>query len=140
MLEKAIQDAKTKKQREAAEAEAKRIRDERAQAEIDNQMAQEELSEATTTTVMPEVAKAEGQRVKTEYSFEVEDIDEFYAWDVARRKQNPRLPSLVKIEVRTRELKEYISLVSGTAAIPGIKITESTRAIVNSVSPSIALR
>lgn len=144
--ERQAEQAKTAKARAAAQAEADRIAEEKAQAEIDAQMAQDDLCDAQGTTVVEEPAKAKGASIRFEMDYEVTDIEAFCRWDMSRRSCaeaiGKNLPSFVKIEVARRDFKQFINLLGDAEldSIPGMKFIETTQAAAKSVAPQIALQ
>jgi len=123
-----------------AQQDAERAQQEAEQAEIDAAMAQDMAAEANTIILEPEPAKPAGMMVKEKATFEVTDIEAFYAWDVARRKEAEKtgrqLLSFVKLEVSKSFFGQYISVVTDEhlAEIPGVVITRGTKAITRTVS------
>lgn len=111
--------------------EQQRIADEiatkRRAAEADR-LRQDEFAEPAppVTVIVPPPAvapKAEGAAVKTEYDFEVVDVEALYRWGGKR---------FVKLEADRGTLKYYLNNTTGldVNSIPGIKVSENTKVSV----------
>ena len=130
------------KKKGAAEAEATRLADEQAEAEIAAQMAKEEAQDiASVVTVVAEPVKPTGASVTECVDFEVTNIDALYKWDDERRiaafaRDGRILQSVIKLEVRRREFKELINTLPKEQRdqIPGVKFTEETKVAVRSAN------
>jgi DNA polymerase III alpha subunit (gram-positive type) len=143
------QEAKTKKAREAAQAEAARLESERQQAEIDAMEAEDDAATAGATVVVEEAPQAKGASVSFVREFEVTDIDALYAFDLARRKtlaERNNLPlstitPWIAMEPKKREIKDFINSLQDHQldSIPGLVITNTAKAAVRGVSSTFHL-
>jgi hypothetical protein len=140
--EQAASAAKTKKAKEAAEAELRRVNQEKVQAQLDLAEAENDRAEADGVTIGAEEApKATGASVREKVEFVVVDIEDFCLWDIQRRAEAAKLgrilPSFVRIEVSKRDFNEYINLLDQAAldSIPGMTFHETTKVSVRAAAP-----
>jgi hypothetical protein len=113
------QEAKTKKEREAAALLRAKLEEERLEREFTEP---EPTPPPIVMPPAPTAPKAEGAAVKREYDFEVTDIAALYAWGGQR---------FVKLEVERAILKYYINSPGvDVQNIPGVKVTETTKVAI----------
>lgn len=131
--------AKTEQDRNAAEADALKLRGQasKAEAKADATAEQAEFKNAISHTIVAPTIKAAGKTAGISYvkewAIEIKDATAFILWATERKPDGTFLDEnrLAFIEISEKKLKAMAKAVKGQMTWPGIKVSESNGIRIN---------